>query len=86
MGSTCLGGEELGELIEISLPSILLELLSQLLSIILGASIELLHLLGSDDAVVIVINDPQETLAEVLITCIGKDLRISLTRVEMTKA
>lgn len=64
---TELGVEELRKFVEIGLPSVLLELLGQLLSIVFGAGSEVLHFFGSDDAVIIVVDDPEEGLVEVLI-------------------
>ena len=68
---TELGVEELSKFVKIRSPSVLLELLGQLLSIVLGAGTEVLHFFGSDDAVVVVVDDPEEGLVEVLIAWIG---------------
>lgn len=67
---TELGVEELSKLVKIRSPSVLLELLGQLLAIVLGAGTEVLHFFGSDDAVVVVVDDPEEGLVEVLIAWI----------------
>ena len=72
MGLTELGIEELRKLIKIGPPSVLPELLGQFFSIVFGAGIKLLHFFGSDDPVVIVVDDPEEGLAEILIACIGE--------------
>ena len=61
------GVEDRGKFVEIGSSSVLLELLGQFLAVVLGTGVELLHLLGSDDAVVVVVDDPEEGLVEVLI-------------------
>ena len=79
------GVEDRGKFVEIGSSSVLLELLGQFLAVVLGTGVELLHLLGSDDAVVVVVDDPEEGLVEVLIAWVRAKVRISATMVEITK-
>lgn len=64
---TAFDGEEFGEIVEVGPSAVLPELLLQFFAIVGWAGCELLHFFESDDAIIVVVDDPEEGFGEVLI-------------------